>query len=279
MNKLLTNINGGFPLKLNDIRFEQESVRNAFKALLSAFNINPSNSFRISGAEVTINNDDYTTTGGYVSIDGEICEVEAHTITKSSPNEICWKIDASYDADGDKVFYNGQTQRTYQIRKAVLYNSPFGGPPPYNLPLLSDIIAQLTGADALSQSWTNINFNPDHYTVKSTGTFSALMGITRYKKIGKTLIFDVYVYGYFDEYAGLFLRILLPFNIPSNSPSRSLFGLTPDGTVPVDNYVLYATSIKSGNNSYISCSLFNGNDLSTLTGNLRIFGQIILEIE
>jgi len=205
MDKLITDYNGGFPVFLNDIRFEQESVRSAFKALLSAFNLS-SESFIISGCDITVSGDDYTVTEGYVCLNGEICKVDAHSITRTGNNAIAWKIDITYNPIGLKVFNNLTTNNTYQIRKAILFNTPFLGAdiPAYNLNIIHQNIAQ-----KLQNNWITIPLNLNNFSTGAGGQFAPTYTNIRYNITGNLMVLDIYVEGSFIG-AGYNIKMKLP---------------------------------------------------------------------
>lgn len=141
MNKFITTDNGGLPFQLDDLRFIDDSVRNAFKGILSAYGIDPADSFIISGCAVTsgFGGIVWDVAAGYISLDGEVLEVDAHSITKTLlPGEAhFWQVVTSNDPAGLKTFQSTIGYNTYQIRKAqVTAAVPGGG----YMPMLADTI-------------------------------------------------------------------------------------------------------------------------------------------
>lgn len=139
MNKLITNINGGFPFVLEDIRFEQQAVRDAFTGLLSAWGINPADSFIISGCESVLNGSNYDISAGWISLNGEILQVDAHSVaaTLSGGAVHYWSVAITYDPAGNKTFQNASVNDTYQVRKGVVLN---GVPSGSYMPMLAETI-------------------------------------------------------------------------------------------------------------------------------------------
>lgn len=81
MDKLKTDINGGFPLTLDDLRFEQDAIRGAFRGLLNGFK-GSIDTFIISGVNVTsAGGISWNVSEGWVCFKGEICKVDAHVAT------------------------------------------------------------------------------------------------------------------------------------------------------------------------------------------------------
>lgn len=95
MNKMLTP-NGGVPLKLTDIAYMQDAIRNAFEGLLNG--ISTDGNIRLAGCEVTRQevsggNEKITWTSGWVALHGEVFIVASGDIA-SVPNgtKLFWKI-------------------------------------------------------------------------------------------------------------------------------------------------------------------------------------------
>jgi hypothetical protein len=153
MNKLKTDDAGGMPLELDDIRFEQDAVREAFYGIISAFGIAPADSFKLSGCEVTIAGNDYTTTDGYICLNGEVLKVVAHTITKSALHDVKWDVEVTYDPAGTETFKDGTTgHETYEVRRGVLVSVAAVVPPNYmqhDAPYLTEVIFETEG-------WRNV---------------------------------------------------------------------------------------------------------------------------
>lgn len=117
MNKLISTQNGGIPLDWNDIRFEQDAVRDALYGVLSAFGITPAESFILSGCKIVGSN----ITAGYIAKGGEVYQVDAQAIpTPGSGQYVYFAQVITYDPAGDETMYNSAVAQTYQVRKAVL---------------------------------------------------------------------------------------------------------------------------------------------------------------
>ena len=131
MNKFITTDNGGLPLQLDDLRFIDDSVRNALKGILSAYGIDPADSFILSGCAVTsgFGGVVWDVAAGYISLDGEVLEVTAHSITKTLlPGEKhVWRILTTNDPAGLKTFQSTVSYNTYQIRQAEVVAAVPGG--------------------------------------------------------------------------------------------------------------------------------------------------------
>ncbi len=124
MNNLLTNINGGFPFVLDDLRWLYTANKEIIRGILESFNIPSNKKFILNGCETsTIGNPatHYSINAGFVYIDGEVYKVDSHTIPifgQMGGNGYYWDIDISYDPSGLKTFENGNQYNTYEVRKA-----------------------------------------------------------------------------------------------------------------------------------------------------------------
>ncbi len=130
MKKLITNINGGFPFVLDDIRWMDEGHIERFKAILDAFGLTGQD-FIISGCQVTSTSTDYQISDGYVYINGDIRKVVSHTIQKIPPagNGHFWTTYENYDPSGNKTFEDGSTHDTYKnlFAKVIIQPNNIGG--------------------------------------------------------------------------------------------------------------------------------------------------------
>lgn len=179
MNKLKTDINGGMPLELDDIRWEQAAVREAFYGLISAFGITAPLSFKLSGCDVSITGGgaDYACAAGYICLEGEVCAVDSHSVTINPVNQMAvFQLEVTYDPSGEETFEDTSVNDTYEIRKAKLVAVTLASPNPYmpyNAPYLSGvIIGQInaeetawnlvgdTGQPSFETDWSNVG-SPD----------------------------------------------------------------------------------------------------------------------
>ncbi|MPM24669.1 hypothetical protein SDC9_71152 [bioreactor metagenome] len=148
MKKLITTYTGGFPVNLDDLRWEQEATRDAFYGLMSTFGITKPDSFVLSGCVVTKVGNDYSWTDGYICLAGEVCKVVAGSVTVAAGETACWEIETAYDASGSKVFEDSTSHDCYEIRNAVLEGHTLTFPPSrmrYTAPTLAQVMAQKIG--------------------------------------------------------------------------------------------------------------------------------------
>jgi len=107
MNKYLTNFFGGEPFKLDDIRFNDDSYRDAFNNLLLAWGTD----FIVSGCDVA----SYIVSAGYIMLNGELLKVDSHTIQGAG----FFQKQVTYDSNGLKDFKNGNVNNTYQKNRGI----------------------------------------------------------------------------------------------------------------------------------------------------------------
>lgn len=159
MNLLQTNYNGKMPLELDDIRWEQDAVRDAFYGLISAFGIDPIDSFKLSGCDVTISGSTYNCTEGYICLNGEVLKVDAHSISFNPVTQQgAFKLDVSYDPAGLEVFEDSSSHETYEVRKGKLEAITIVVPNTtrmlYNAQTIYEVV--VTKIKALDGAWMNI---------------------------------------------------------------------------------------------------------------------------
>lgn len=122
MNQLLTNINGGFPLNLNDLRFTDSSIRLALADIVQSFGAGNGQACILWGCEVQFMGDYHQVNEGAIFVQGEVWHVYPHVIEINFPfpDEPEWACFASFDPDGNKIFKDGIQHNTYQERRAKL---------------------------------------------------------------------------------------------------------------------------------------------------------------
>ena len=153
MNKLQTNYNGKMPFELDDIRWEQDAVRDAFAGLISAMNVVAPYGFKLSGCVVTKVGNTYTTTAGYICLGGEVLKVDAHSFTVTALHAAKWAIAVTYDPAGTEVFQDATTHETYEVRKGVLADTLPTNPISYmvsNAPYFTNLIFTLAN---VQEAW------------------------------------------------------------------------------------------------------------------------------
>lgn len=123
MNKIIFPAGGGDPLFVDDLEFAQAGIVDAFTGLLSGFSNAALDSFILSGCVISYDGITYNITAGYVCFKGEICVVDAHSV--SSP--LFWNLVLTYDADGNQTFADATIHDTLEIRKVKMFATDTGG--------------------------------------------------------------------------------------------------------------------------------------------------------
>lgn len=141
MNRLDTTPLGGVPFDWDDWKWEQDGVREAFFGLISAWGIDPADSFIISGCTSTLNGLNYDISEGYIALSGEIYKVDAHSVVVALAGGFAhqWAPLISYDPAGFEATKNAGTVNTYENRRAHVVNALIVGA---FMPMLSDDIHQ-----------------------------------------------------------------------------------------------------------------------------------------
>lgn len=130
MNKLISNINGGYPFVMDDLRFMDQSYRDAFKGTLhhlQEFNESTGNVNAV-GIAMIPSNDGYS--GGatipdiWVFKDGEYFKIKSQQLDSGGGFGASYTVQfpTTYDSGGagTKTFQDGNTHETYQIREATI---------------------------------------------------------------------------------------------------------------------------------------------------------------
>lgn len=119
MNNLKTTDTGGFPLVLDDLRWQHEAYKEAFKGILSAFGISPTQTFILSGCVRTVDVGTVTVTEGYVCIEGEVYYMPEQVYAETVDTEY-FAVNVTYDPAGLKLFQDASSHDTYEIRQAQI---------------------------------------------------------------------------------------------------------------------------------------------------------------
>lgn len=118
MDRLKTDIIGeGMPIVLDDLRFIQNAQNFAFESIMNS--LYPSSI--LYGCVGTYNGDGtMTVSAGALTLHGEICKVEEHTISYKPHTRYHFDIIEEADRDGNKMFGDGEARDTYFLRRAKL---------------------------------------------------------------------------------------------------------------------------------------------------------------
>lgn len=124
MNKLISNINGGYPFVLDDLRFQDSAYREAFKGVFDHYE-------KINGFDGIVFHQESQYPFGsnfpesYCFYQGEIYRIPETPLSSTGSPVNAYIVNFStntYETGGagTKVFQDGQTHETYQIRTATL---------------------------------------------------------------------------------------------------------------------------------------------------------------
>lgn len=119
MKEVITSINGGMPIVLDDIRFQQTGVKEAIKGIAMPYmDENDNDDFMVLSGLLKIGND---ITPGYVFYKGEVFYCPGKQNALYNYNKIA--VVESYDPAGLKVFKSNPANPidTYLIREMALF--------------------------------------------------------------------------------------------------------------------------------------------------------------
>lgn len=106
MNKLLS-FTGGLPnFSIDEVLFNDDAIRSALQEIFRAFGDN----YIIQGVTGTT-----SITAGYIMLDGELLQVDAHTKTNTHFAKV-----TTYDPLGDITFNDGVARQTWQKNRATI---------------------------------------------------------------------------------------------------------------------------------------------------------------
>jgi hypothetical protein len=158
MKKLITTNQGGMPLTQDDLGFIQEAYTEAFKGIISSYGIQPNESYKLSGAEVTVAGQVFTCTEGYIVLNGEVLPVFAQVLTVPFGFSARFVLRTVSDPAGLKQFKPpAGAINVYQLRYAELepYVTVFPDTNmPYNAPYIYEKIRdKITSTES---AWLNV---------------------------------------------------------------------------------------------------------------------------
>lgn len=214
MKTLNPNFLGGFRIRSNDWIFVQSGISEAIAAPLKSFS---EDIFILSGCERSVTGGTVTISAGYVSYNGEVCEVPAHTYAEPVGAEVeHWEKYVVYDPAGTKVFQNLTTHETYEVYRArvVKASSLPGGAQEY-----SDTLTyhQLITDSIVRDTWHIF----DTQTVPPSGFFPGTYNLSYYKDI------DGFIHlkgqQYFEDLSGAIDEAFATLPVGARPPSTVWF--------------------------------------------------------
>lgn len=123
MKRLLIFEPGQQPIYSQDLTLLQNSSIEALTSLLSEFHDSSNNQYIISGCEMLVAAGTITLSPGVMVINGEVMEVAAQVIAEPVfPNHVYFGIQTSYDPVGTRLFLDGTTHETWEVKTAKLFS-------------------------------------------------------------------------------------------------------------------------------------------------------------
>ncbi|MBN9293729.1 MAG: hypothetical protein J0G96_07110 [Flavobacteriia bacterium] len=122
MNRLTTTYNGGFNLKMNDFRWIETGLFEAFKGLASPL-LNNNTQIILSGCSLSISGGTLTLTEGFIFLNNEVFFVPSQSEPDAGTTYKYFDVIESFDPSGLKEFKNGLTHDVYAIRRGKLIQS------------------------------------------------------------------------------------------------------------------------------------------------------------
>lgn len=194
MNKLIFT-DGGQPIKLDDLQLLQDAAFTGFEAILKALA-----NCVLSGCEVSIENEIFSVSEGFVAINNSIYKVDPQSINLSDTDPNNYYIVPEETQTSLRVFQDSSVHNVHEIRKGILITSDSIPADSVNLGegLLTSLsfieqITQLPNAILTSIQGTWNPFIADIQTDEGSldiGIFKA-----RFKAIGKTVFFHLHIDG------------------------------------------------------------------------------------
>ncbi len=197
MNNLKTDINGGFPFTLDDLRFVNAAQMEAFVGVVKALIGNLPYAI-LQGCEYSVNADGtWHINEGYLYFNNEIFYAPAQDVAAQTSGSYFWDVDLTVDHSGDKAFsVDGVVHSTYEIRRAKL-NYYISGAEGTRPPMLTDntitILKNRLGIEKSPQisNWNSVPLSSSNVTITTSGTLSSVSGELRYMLIEKTIYIDL----------------------------------------------------------------------------------------
>jgi hypothetical protein len=126
MDKLVFPNSGGFPLRPENLEFQNNSIESAFKAILEPFLSSTSGNMVLSGLETSVIGNIITLSSGWVVLDGELCQFDTASI---DGNDFpAWLVIAeTSDPSGLDTLVNNTQFNAHKRRRAVLSTTDSSG--------------------------------------------------------------------------------------------------------------------------------------------------------
>lgn len=273
MNTLKTIFSAAVAPDWDDFGWMQDGIKDAFTGILSTYGIDTGVPIILSGCEVTLNvpSLEISSTAGYISLDGEVLKVDAHTLSYTEEGGmISWRVVETDDPSGAEQDSNGNTVQCYQKRRAQLVQ-PGSAPevPYYEVKTLVEVMRESMKVDDLSLSAWHLQESRSYISGSGLTVGSSDL---RYIILGNTMIMDVDIHIVVST--GISIKIDIKgatgYDIAVDSHSMLLLYLS--GVM----YPLSADGKSSGTDE--DKVVVVGNDSGSVWSGARIRGQLILQV-
>lgn len=118
MDKLRTDYKGGLPAVQEHFEFLQDAYSKGFELIVEALKYETG--FILYGCDFSEDSKKYTINSGAIVFEGEVLQVDSHTVTKETGRQYYWGIKETDDPDGDYQFYDGSSRNVYAKRRGVV---------------------------------------------------------------------------------------------------------------------------------------------------------------
>jgi len=157
MNRLITP-NGGFPLTNDALHWIQNGIKEGIAGLLNQFTKYsplgfPAQQIILAGCEVTQGPTTYSTTEGYILLDGEVLYAPPVTGRANALLPLdAYALEVTYDPSGFVTFQDGVQRNTHEIRRARIFNFP--STPSFNVVPVGIPINRLVNLLTFADVWS-----------------------------------------------------------------------------------------------------------------------------
>jgi hypothetical protein len=128
MDKLVFPNSGGFPLKPENLEFQNNSIESAFKAILKPLLSSTNGMMVVSGLESSAVGNVITIASGWVVLNGELCQFETATVNVSDL-PASFVIAETNDPSGLDTLVNNTQFNAHKRRRAVISTTDLTGLP------------------------------------------------------------------------------------------------------------------------------------------------------
>lgn len=192
MKRLLTNPNGGFPLKLSDFRWLSGGLFENTLATLSSL-CPTADVVILSGCDRSVVGTTVSIAAGWVTYGGEVFRVAAHSFINSTAAQEYWDPVQLFDPEGSKIYANSITHDTYEeiVYKVVTGVPPIGTTEYVNTKKYVDLLTENLVLDTWV-SFHTVTFGPstffpgtyDLYHLRDLNGFVHIQGTLAFEDIG-----------------------------------------------------------------------------------------------